>query len=103
MFTPITVLTRPIPEWFTLLLPWSGWMFAVCKPTTRRRNDELINVRIGVGKRFCQAALKAEDGRLLDELRFENTSRSVEAGRIRWASPKPTSIREYERRGGITK
>jgi transposase len=53
-------------------------MFAACKPTTQRRNDELINVGIDVGKRFCQAALKAEDGRLLDELRFENTSRGVQ-------------------------
>jgi transposase len=38
----------------------------------------LINVGIDVGKRTCQAALKAEDGRLLDELRFENTSQGVQ-------------------------
>ena len=38
---------------------------------------KVINVGIDVGKRFCQAALKAEDGRLLDELRFENTSQGV--------------------------
>ena len=38
----------------------------------------MINVGIDVGKRFCQAALKAEDGRLLDELRFENTSQGVQ-------------------------
>jgi len=38
----------------------------------------VINVGIDVGKRFCQAALKAEDGRLVDELRFENTSRGVQ-------------------------
>jgi transposase len=38
----------------------------------------LINVGIDVGKRFCQAALKAEDGRLLDELRFENTSLGIQ-------------------------
>jgi transposase len=42
-----------------------------------RRKNELINVGIDVGKRFCQAALKAEDGRLLDELRFENSSQGV--------------------------
>ena len=39
--------------------------------------NELINVGIDVGKRFCQAALKPDDGRLLEELRFENTSQSV--------------------------
>ena len=37
----------------------------------------MINVGIDVGKRFCQEALKAEDGRLLDELRFENTSQGI--------------------------
>lgn len=37
----------------------------------------MINVGIDVGKRFCQAALKTDDGRLLDELRFENTSQGV--------------------------
>jgi len=43
----------------------------------RKEEYELINVGIDVGKRFCQAALKAEDGRLLGELRFENTSQGV--------------------------
>lgn len=38
----------------------------------------MINVGIDVGKRFCQAALKAADGTLLNELRFENTSRGVQ-------------------------
>ena len=38
----------------------------------------MINVGIDVGKHICQAALKAEDGRLLDELRFENTSQGVQ-------------------------
>ena len=38
----------------------------------------MINVGIDVGKRFCQAALKAEDGRLLDELRFENTRLGIQ-------------------------
>jgi hypothetical protein len=43
-------------------------MPAACKPTKRKRKDEskLINVGIDVGKHFCQAALKAEDGRLLE-------------------------------------
>ena len=46
-------------------------MPAACKPTNETKEEyELINVGIDVGKRFCQAALKAEDGRLLDELRF---------------------------------
>lgn len=31
-----------------------------------------------MGKNFCQAALKSEDGRLLDELRFENTTQGVQ-------------------------
>jgi transposase len=44
----------------------------------RKEEYELINVGIDVGKRICQAALKAEDGRLLDELRFENTSQGVQ-------------------------
>jgi transposase len=53
-------------------------MFAACKPTTRKEEHvKVINVGIDVGKRFCQAALKAEDGRLLDELKFENSSRGV--------------------------
>jgi len=52
-------------------------MPAACKPTNQKEEYELINVGIDVGKRFCQAALKAEDGRLLDELRFENTSQGV--------------------------
>ena len=53
-------------------------MPAACKPTTRKEECELINVGIDVGKRFCQAALKGEDGRLLDELKFENTSEGVQ-------------------------
>ena len=53
-------------------------MPAACKPTKQKEEYELINVGIDVGKRFCQAALKAEDGRLLDELRFENTSQGVQ-------------------------
>ena len=53
-------------------------MPAACKPTNETKEEyELINVGIDVGKRFCQAALKAEDGRLLDELRFENTAQGV--------------------------
>jgi transposase len=44
----------------------------------RKEEYELINVGIDVGKRICQAALKADDGRLLDELRFENTSQGVQ-------------------------
>jgi hypothetical protein len=51
---------------------------AACKPTIQRRNSELINVGIDVGKRSCQAALKGDDGRVLDELRFENTNRGVQ-------------------------
>jgi transposase len=53
-------------------------MPAACKPTKRKEETELINVGIDVGKRICQAALKAEDGRLLDELRFENTSLGIQ-------------------------
>jgi transposase len=53
-------------------------MPAACKRTTRKEECELINVGIDVGKRFCQAALKADDGRLLDESRFENTGQGVQ-------------------------
>jgi transposase len=52
-------------------------MPAACKPTNQKEESKLINVGIDVGKRFCQAALKSDDGRLLDELRFENTTQGV--------------------------
>jgi transposase len=44
----------------------------------RKEKSKRINVGIDIGKRFCQAALKADDGRLLNDLRFENTTQGVE-------------------------
>jgi hypothetical protein len=54
-----------------------GCLPPVSQQKETKEEYELINVGIEVGKRICQAALKAEDGRLLDEFRFENTTQGV--------------------------
>jgi transposase len=48
---------------------------AAFKPTTKKRGEVEMSVYVGIDvhKRFCQAALMGEDGRILHELRFENT------------------------------
>jgi transposase len=50
-----------------------GWMYAACKPTTKKVKKERMNtVGIDVGKRKCRAAIKDRSGQTLNEFFFSN-------------------------------